>query len=213
MSNKKKITPCLRSFLANCFLVPFTVCVSHFVFLLFSFLRDFSHTQINFYKFLGFLPPIRPAISQAVFHTIAISSCLVPTFLATFHFSMDAATHFQPLGSFPSSQKSNKNTLALSSTLCYSRPISSFVVVLLLRFLSIKCYFLSFAYLIFIDSAHQTLPSMEFSKQETSGLPFPSPVNLPNLGIEPWSPAFQADALPSDPPGNPDHVVGAMTHV
>ena len=54
---------------------------------------------------------------------------------------------------------------------------------------------------------------MEFSKQETSELPFPSPVNLPNLGIEPWSPAFQADALSSEPPGNPDHVVGAMTHV
>ena len=41
-----------------------------------------------------------------------------------------------------------------------------------------------------------------FSKQEYwSGLPFPSPGDLPNPGIEPWSPALQADTLPSEPPG------------
>ena len=41
---------------------------------------------------------------------------------------------------------------------------------------------------------------MGFSRQEYwSGLPFPSPGNLPNLGIEPGSPAFQADALTSEP--------------
>ena len=32
-------------------------------------------------------------------------------------------------------------------------------------------------------------------------MPFPSPGDLPNPGIEPWSPALQADALPSEPPG------------
>ena len=43
---------------------------------------------------------------------------------------------------------------------------------------------------------------MEFSRQEYwSGLPFPSPEDLPNPGIEPGSPALQADALPSEPPG------------
>ena len=54
--------------------------------------------------------------------------------------------------------------------------------------------------------AHQTPPSMEFSRQEYwSGLPFPSPGdlpdpgNLPDPGIEPGSPALQADALPSEP--------------
>jgi len=31
------------------------------------------------------------------------------------------------------------------------------------------------------------------------GLPFPSPEDLPDLGIEPWSPALQADSLPSEP--------------
>ena len=46
--------------------------------------------------------------------------------------------------------------------------------------------------------------SMEFSRQEHwSGLPFPSPGDLPNPGIEPGSPALQADALPSEPPGKP----------
>ena len=47
--------------------------------------------------------------------------------------------------------------------------------------------------------AHQAHLSMEFSRQEYwSGLPFPSPVDLPDPGIEPRSPAFQADALPTE---------------
>ena len=50
--------------------------------------------------------------------------------------------------------------------------------------------------------AHQAPPSMEFSRQEYwSGLPFPSPGDLPNLGIEPWSPTLQADSLPAEPQG------------
>ena len=50
--------------------------------------------------------------------------------------------------------------------------------------------------------AYQALQSMEFSRQEYwSGLPFPFPGDLPNPGIEPGSPALQADALPSEPPG------------
>ena len=51
---------------------------------------------------------------------------------------------------------------------------------------------------------HQIPPSVESSRQEYwSGLPFPSPGGLPNLGIEPRSPALQADALPSEPPRKP----------
>ena len=43
---------------------------------------------------------------------------------------------------------------------------------------------------------------MGFSRQELwSGLPFPSPGDLPHPGIEPGSPALQADALPSEPSG------------
>ena len=52
--------------------------------------------------------------------------------------------------------------------------------------------------------AYQPPPSMGFSRQEYwSGLPFPSPVDLPDPGIEPRSPALQADALFSEPPGKP----------
>ena len=52
--------------------------------------------------------------------------------------------------------------------------------------------------------AYQALPSMGFSWQEYwSGLPFPSPGDLPDPGIEPGSPAFQADTLTSEPPGKP----------
>ena len=51
---------------------------------------------------------------------------------------------------------------------------------------------------------HQAPPSMGFSRQEYwSGLPFPSPGDLPNPGIEPRSPALQADTLTSEPPGKP----------
>ena len=56
--------------------------------------------------------------------------------------------------------------------------------------------------------AYQTSPSMGFSRQEYQiGLPFPSPGDLPDPGIEPGSPALQADALPSDPPKKPEEVV------
>ena len=52
--------------------------------------------------------------------------------------------------------------------------------------------------------AYQAPPSMGFSRQEYwSGLPFPSPEDLPNPGIEPGSPTLQADTLPSEPPGKP----------
>ena len=50
--------------------------------------------------------------------------------------------------------------------------------------------------------AHQTLLSMGFSRQEYwNELPFPSPGDLPDPGIEPWSPALQVNSLPSEPPG------------
>ena len=46
--------------------------------------------------------------------------------------------------------------------------------------------------------------SVEFSGQEHwSGLPFPSPGDLPDPGTEPGSLALQADSLPSEPPGKP----------
>ena len=49
-----------------------------------------------------------------------------------------------------------------------------------------------------------TIFSIEFSRSiYWSGQPFPSPGDLPNSGIEPRSPAFQADSLPAEPPGKP----------
>ena len=50
---------------------------------------------------------------------------------------------------------------------------------------------------------HQGSSSMGFSRQGYwSGLPCPSG-DLPDPGIEPGSPALQADSLPSEPPGKP----------
>ena len=56
--------------------------------------------------------------------------------------------------------------------------------------------------------AHQAPPSMGFSRQEYwSGLPFPSPGDFPNPGIEPRSPTFPADTITSEPPGKPRTVL------
>ena len=49
---------------------------------------------------------------------------------------------------------------------------------------------------------------MGFSREEYwNGLPFPSPGDLSNPGIEPGSPALQADSLPAEPPGKPSHLI------
>ena len=52
--------------------------------------------------------------------------------------------------------------------------------------------------------AYQASPSMGFSRQEYwSGLPFPSPGDLPKPGIKPGSPTLEADTLTSEPAGKP----------
>ena len=56
--------------------------------------------------------------------------------------------------------------------------------------------------------AYQAPLSMGFCRQEYwSGLPFPSPGDLPDPGIEPGSPALEADASPPEPPGKPIFLV------
>ena len=56
--------------------------------------------------------------------------------------------------------------------------------------------------------AYQAPLSMGFSRQEYwSGLPFPSPGDLPNPGIEPGSPALHIDALLSEPLGSPKYKI------
>ena len=55
--------------------------------------------------------------------------------------------------------------------------------------------------------ACQASLSMGFSRQEYwSGLPFPSPGDLLNSGIEPGSPALQADSLLTELPGRQGHI-------
>ena len=59
-----------------------------------------------------------------------------------------------------------------------------------------------------LDYSRQSPLSMGFPRQEYwSGLPFPSPGDLPDPGIEPGSPALKADALPSEPPGKSSKVM------
>ena len=54
--------------------------------------------------------------------------------------------------------------------------------------------------------------SMGFSRQEYwGGLPFPSPGDLPDPGIKPWSPALQADSLPLGKP-NPSLTVSSQRY-
>ena len=71
--------------------------------------------------------------------------------------------------------------------------------------------FIIYHKVIIIDIIHyQASPSMGFSRQEYwSGLPFPSPGDLPDPGIEPGSPALEADALTSEPPGKPKQTKSA----
>ena len=66
--------------------------------------------------------------------------------------------------------------------------------------------------------AYQASPSVGFSRQDYwSGLPFPSLGDLPNPGIEPRSPALEADALTSEPPGKLYHYkreyIGVSKHI
>ena len=56
--------------------------------------------------------------------------------------------------------------------------------------------------------ARQAPLSMAFSRQAYwSGLPFPSPGDLPDERIEPRSPALQANSLPTEPQGKPSQLI------
>ena len=55
--------------------------------------------------------------------------------------------------------------------------------------------------------AYQAPPSMGFSRQEfQNGLPFLSPEDLPDPGIESRSPSLQVESLPDEPQGKPNHL-------
>jgi len=75
--------------------------------------------------------------------------------------------------------------------------------IITLRMLKVKVKLLSRVQLFATPRtvAYQAPRSMEFSRQEYwSGLPFPSPGDLPNPGIEPRSPSLQAGISPTAPP-------------
>ena len=60
--------------------------------------------------------------------------------------------------------------------------------------------------------AHQAPLSMGFPSQEYwSGLPFPSPEDLPSLGIKPVSPVLAGRFFTAEPPGNPQVIRGPKT--
>ena len=59
--------------------------------------------------------------------------------------------------------------------------------------------------------ARQAPLSLGFSRPEYwSGLPFPSPADLPDPGIEPGSPALQADSSPTELRGKPLSYEGSL---
>ena len=57
-------------------------------------------------------------------------------------------------------------------------------------------------------AAHQALQSMAFPRQEYwSGLPFPSPGDLPDPGVEPTSPALTGGFFTTESPGKPTELI------
>ena len=93
---------------------------------------------------------------------------------------------------------------SLSPGVCPSLLLSKFqesVTIIYMVVQSLSCVMQSH-----VD--HQALLSIGFSRQEYwSGLPFPSPGDLPDPRVEPRSPALQADSLPTELPGIPSLVV------
>ena len=90
--------------------------------------------------------------------------------------------------------------------ICYS------LIVLCFHFISVAQ-----SYPMPCDSMDCSLPASSvhgtFIQEYWSGLPFPSPGDLPNPGIELGSPALQANALPSEPPGKPEKSPGKFTYI
>ena len=97
------------------------------------------------------------------------------------------ANDFPPSGSFGSYSE-------------VSESITLFVVVVVVKSLS-PIWFFATSWTV----AHQGPLTMGFPRQEYwNGLPFPSPGDLPYLGIEPMSPALQVDSLPMSHQRSPE---------
>ena len=89
-----------------------------------------------------------------------------------------------------------KMCLTLCDPVDYSLPVYTSLLCVLSCFSHVRLSVTSWTV------ARQAALSMGFSRQEYwSGLPFPSPGDLPDPGIEPGTPALQADSLLSELPG------------
>ena len=85
-------------------------------------------------------------------------------------------------------------------------PPSLFCFILLVGRITDFFFFLMWKFLrhVWLFATPWTIQSMEFSRPEYwSGWPFPSPGDLPNIGLEPRSPALQANSLPTELLGKP----------
>ena len=93
-----------------------------------------------------------------------------------------------------------KSTLSILEPFCYVLPLAyrrHMLTMCLAMLLLFSCQVESSYFATLWTIAHQSSLSTGFPRQEYwSGLPIPSPEDLPNPGIEPGSPALQADSLP-----------------
>ena len=111
------------------------------------------------------------------------------------------STHPSSSGSVEGSQKD------LEAKGCFCPRIMSRTVIVAVK---VKVKSLSCVWLFATPRtvAHQAPPSMGFSRREYwSGLPLPSPRDLPDPGIKLRSPTLQADALPSEPRWKPPNIM------
>ena len=77
----------------------------------------------------------------------------------------------------------------------------------LMLLLFLNRYVMSHSFATLWTVAHQARLSMGFPRQESwSGLPFPSPGDLPNPGIETTSPALAGRFFTTEPPGKPTNI-------
>ena len=91
-----------------------------------------------------------------------------------------------------------KMCLTLCDPVDYSLPVYTSLLCVLSCFSHVRLSVTSWTV------ARQAALSMGFSRQEYwSGLPFPSPGDLPDPGIEPGTHTWWADSLPLMPPGKP----------
>ena len=120
--------------------------------------------------------------------------------VADWHFLYYSLHKFLPIIKFPKVSDASSSTWALEPT---SASFPSLFWVVSLFLFTVKREVKSLSHVRLLATPWAPV-SMGFSRQEYwSGLPFPSPGGLPDSGIEPGSPALQADALPSKPPGKP----------